>query len=127
MVILCLALAGLSGCAVAPDASQSEFSPVYGGVETRLLDEELVDFRVTMTGARDRADVSNYALCAAAQYTLIRGFGFLRHVRTNVDLSGGVWTADAVYTISPVLPQGLRTLDAEVTVGDCAEQNIPTV
>jgi hypothetical protein len=99
----------------------------FGGVETRLLDDDLVNFRVEMTGARDRDDVAAYARCAAAQYALIRGFGFARHVRTNVQEQGGVWVGDAVYTISPALPRGLQTLDAEVVAAACAEQGIPTV
>ena len=105
----------------------SRFSPDYGGVETSLLDGDLVRFDVTMTGARASSDVENYAECAAAQYTLIRGYGFARHLRTNVDETAGVWAADAVYTISPSLPRGLRTIDAEVVVASCAENGIPTV
>ncbi len=116
-----------AGCGVDPGVTGDRFDPTYLGVETRLLDGDLVNFLVSMRGARSRDDVSNYALCAAAQYTLIRGFGFARHLRTNVDEKGGIWRADAVYTISPGLPEGLRTIDAEVTVGDCADQKIPTV
>jgi hypothetical protein len=71
--------------------------------------------------------VADYAACAAAQYALIRGFGFARHVRTNVDNQGGTWRGDAVYTISAALPEGLRTIDAEVTVRDCGARGIPTV
>ncbi|MGQ0563621.1 MAG: hypothetical protein ACT4OK_00935 [Gemmobacter sp.] len=108
-------------------AGRGDFSPVYGGIGTQLLDGDLVGFKVTMRGARDRADVDAYARCAAAQYALIRGFGFARHVRTTVDRTGGVWHGDAVYTISSALPQGLRTLDAEVVVRDCGAQGIPTV
>jgi hypothetical protein len=92
-----------------------------------LMDGDLVNFRVAMQGARDKADVEAYGRCAAAQYALIRGAGFARHVRTNVDKSGGVWRGDAVYTISAALPIGLRTIDAEVTVRDCAAQGIPTI
>lgn len=99
----------------------------FEGVETRLLDDDLVNFRVEMTGARDRDDVAAYARCAAAQYALIRGFGFARHVRTNVQEEAGLWQADAVYTVSPALPRGVQTIDAEVVVADCAEQGIPTV
>ena len=113
--------------ACAPGVGQGNFSPVYGGIGTTLLDGDLVDFKVTMRGARDRADVDAYARCAAAQYALIRGFGFARHVRTNVDRQGGVWHGDAVYTISSALPAGFRTLDAEVVVRDCGAQGIPTV
>jgi hypothetical protein len=97
------------------------------GIQTHLLDDDLVSFRVAMKGARNNDDVADYARCAAAQYTLIRGFGFARHVRTNVAKEGGIWRADAVYTISPALPDGLRTIDAEVTVQDCAAKRIPTV
>ena len=80
-----------------------------------------------MTGARDVTDVEAYARCAAAQYALIRGFGFARHVRTNVARDGEIWRGDAVYTISAALPEGLRTIDAEVVVRDCGAQGIPTV
>ncbi|WP_415184137.1 hypothetical protein [Phaeovulum sp.] len=130
-------LAGLAACApvegATPDAGDK---PLYRGVETRLLDGDLVDFRVAVSGVKGRGIeartlgeklVTDYATCAAAQYTLIRGYSFARHVRTNIDEKGGIWRADAVYTISPVLPRGLRTIDAEVTVADCADQGIPTV
>lgn len=102
-------------------------SPAYQGVETRLLDGDLVNFRVSMKGAASAEDVNKYAQCAAAQYTLIRGYGFLRHVRTNTAESGGLWSADAVYTISPSLPRGSKTIDAEVVVADCGASGIPTV
>ncbi|PHQ83063.1 MAG: hypothetical protein COB65_07865 [Thalassobium sp.] len=124
-----ISLAALAGCALPDDAdvSQAPFDPAYAGVETRLLDGDLVNFRVAMQGARGAEDVSKYAECAAAQYALIRGYGFARHVRTQVEEQGGVWRADAVYTISPALPRGLRTIDAEVTVADCGTNGIPTV
>lgn len=121
------ASAGLSGCASAPAATEEEYSPGYRGIETILLDGDLVNFRVAMTGARDVTDVEAYARCAAAQYALIRGFGFARHVRTNVAQDGEIWRGDAVYTISAALPEGLRTIDAEVVVRDCGAQGIPTV
>lgn len=117
----------LLGCADTPSSESKQFSPVYKGIETVLLDDGIVNFHVQMAGARDDSDVMAYAQCAAAQYALIRGYGFTRHVRTNVAFQGGIWRADAVYTISSTLPQGLRTLDAEVTVQDCAAQGIPTV
>jgi hypothetical protein len=123
-----VASAILFGCGGGADqASRGPFSPRYKGIETILLDGDLVNFRVEMTGARGKQDVADYAACAAAQYALIRGFGFARHVRTNVDNQGGVWRGDAVYTISAALPMGLKTIDAEVTVRDCGAQGIPTV
>lgn len=122
------ALGGLAACQPDERAIQeAPFSPDYLGIETRLLEGDLVSFQVEMKGARDNTDVARYGECAAAQYALIRGYGFARHVRTNVAEKGGVWTGDAVYTISPALPRGLMTIDAEVTVQNCAENGIPTV
>lgn len=121
------ASAGLSACAPAPVDDGAVFSPTYKGIETILLDGDLVNFRVAMSGARGDGDVDAYARCAAAQYALIRGFGFARHVRTTVAQTGEIWRGDAVYTISAALPRGLKTIDAEVTVRDCGAQGIPTV
>lgn len=132
---LTAASAALSACATQAPAEPDllamvddpEFHPVYLGIETTLLAGDLVQFNVAMTGARNRVDVAKYAECAAAQYALIRGFGFARHLRTNIAESGGTWRADAVYTISAALPNGLRTIDAEVTVRNCGSLGIPTV
>lgn len=126
------ALIALAACAADGGAGSGEgddvpFEPEYMGVRTLLLDDDLVNFRVRMRGARDEADVTRYAECAAAQYALIRGYGFARHVRTTLGKEGGIWRADAVYTISPALPEGLRTIDAEVTVADCTEAGVSTV
>jgi hypothetical protein len=122
-----IAALALAACTPSGEAAAPPTARNYAGVETRLLDDDLVNFRVRMTGAATRDEVDAYARCAAAQYALIRGFGFARHVRTNVQEQGGVWIADAVYTISPALPRGLQTLDAEVVAAACAEQGIPTV
>ena len=116
----------LAGCEPAVPLA-SDFIPDYKGVETILLDGDLVQFNVSMTKAQTGQDVADYAECAAAQYTLIRGYGFARHVRTNVAQEGGLWSADAVYTISPSLPRGIRTIDAEVVVANCVEKGIPRV
>jgi hypothetical protein len=117
---------GLSACA-ASEPANLPFAPVYEGVRTTLLDGDLVKFDVTMRGARAPSDVEDYARCAAAQYALIRGYGFARHLRTNVTEEGGLWAGDAVYTISPALPRGVRTIDAEVVVAACGENGIPMV
>lgn len=119
--------AGLVACAPVPVDESVAFAPTYKGIETILLDGDLVNFRVAMTGARGDGDVETYARCAAAQYALIRGFGFARHLRTTVAKTGEIWRGDAVYTISAALPRGLKTIDAEVTVRDCGAQGIPTV
>ncbi len=126
-----LALTGvLAGCdplTTDEPVAQGLFEPTYLGVKTRLLDGDLVNFFVTMRGARDDSDVAAYAQCAAVQYALIRGYGFARHVRTQINEKNGVWSGDAVYTISAALPQGLKTIDAEVGVTDCIENAIPRV
>ncbi len=117
-----------AGCAPT-DGGETDmpFAPEYLGIETRLLDSDIVQFDLTMTGARDGNDIKAYADCAAAQYTLIRGYGFARHLRTNIDERGSKWRADAVYTISPSRPQGLSTIDAVDKVAECTQNGIPTV
>lgn len=117
----------LAACAGANVPAGLEGAVIYEGVETRLLDGELVNFIVRTSGTSTRDDAIDYAECAAAQYTLIRGFGFARQVRTTVDRDGNAFVADAIYTISPDLPRGSRTIDAEVTVANCGVSGIPTV
>ena len=106
-----------------PDYSKFD----YLGSETRLMDEDIVNFRVQMIGTESATDVTAYAECVAAQYTLIRGFGFARHVRTTVSENEGTWLGDSFYTISAALPRGRRQIDAEVVVAACNENGIPTV
>jgi hypothetical protein len=120
------AMVPLAGCA-GPQAGGEAGDPVYLGVETQALDEDLVALRASMRDARDGRDVEAYAECAAARYAQDRGDGFVRHVRTLVTQSAGIWVADAVYTVSPALPAGLRTIDAEVTVANCARVGIPVI
>lgn len=121
-IIATTVLAGCEAVSTAPEGAIR-----YDGIQTELLDGDLVNFKVQVANATDIQEVSDYAQCAAAQYALIRGYGFARNVRTLVDEEGGIWTGDAVYTISPALPRGLRTIDAEVTVADCAARSIPTI
>lgn len=116
-----------AACDTAAPPVAEDLIPEYLGVETSLLDGDLVQFNVSMTNALGPKNVADYAECAAAQYTLIRGYGFARHLRTNVAIEGSIWRADAVYTISPSLPAGLKTIDAEVTAQNCKEKGIPTV
>lgn len=126
-VIPALMVAGaVSGCE-AEKQGQAGFEPEYYRVETELLDTDLVNLHVAMRSARGRDDVMRFAECAAAQYTMIRGYGFARHVRTNITDQAGIWHADAVYTISRDLPRGLETIDAKVVAAECAENGIPMV
>lgn len=136
------AFAAVLACAPAGAADQTadktvdqkaepEVSPFkameFRGIETILLDKNMVNFRVAMKGARTNEDVAAYARCAAAQYALIRGAVYTQHVRTNVDRKRGVWLGDAVYMISATLPVGPRNIDAKVELRDCGEKGIPTV
>lgn len=117
----------LAACDTQPEPVAVAAEPSYLGVQTALLDGDLVQFGARVKGPDMGEAAARYAECAAAQYALIRGYGFARHLRTNIAEEAGIWTADAVYTISPALPQGLRTIDAEVVVAACAENGIPTV
>lgn len=123
-----LTILALAACSMSDaDVSRGPSAPSYDGIITQLLDDDLVNFKVAVSGAASPSDASQYAECAAAQYTLIRGYFFARHLRTTVDEDAGVLKADAVYTISPDLPRGSRTIDAEVVVADCTQSGIPTV
>ena len=123
----------LAGCAAErpPAAAAAEAvdraAPDYLGVETRLLDLDLVRVDVTMGAEATLDEIEGYARCAAALDALSRTQRFLRHLRTNVAKEGGLWRADAVYTISASRPEGLRTIDAEVEAAACAERGIPMV
>ena len=100
----------------------------YIKVDTRLMSPELVNMVVTMRNPRTPVDVIAYVECAAAQYTLIRGFGFAGRVKMDVaEEKGGVWAGNAIYTLSNAHPGGRHTIDAEITVEDCNSNNVPTV
>lgn len=100
---------------------------VHGGYQSLAIDDGLVNFLFSIEGAESDKDLRAYGDCIAAQYALNRGRNFVRHVRTSVKNMGGNWTGDAVYSISPTLPQGRFTLDAEIVVQNCAREGIPTV
>jgi hypothetical protein len=122
------ATAALGACTPGSEVPEERGqTAVYDGVSTILLDKDLVSFSVAMTGAKDRSEVEAYGRCAAAQYALDQGFGFARQVRTIVTKKGQTWYGDAVYVVSSQLPEGLRTIDAEVVATECAELGIPTI
>ncbi|MEM6482274.1 MAG: hypothetical protein AAF681_10545, partial [Pseudomonadota bacterium] len=82
----------LIGCATQDTAEEEVlFEPEYQSIETHLLGNDLVAFDLTMVGARDPGDVRQYGDCAAAQYALIRGYGYARHLRTTTERSGDTW------------------------------------
>ncbi len=119
------ATAALGACTQGAEVREGRGQPVYEGVSTIRLDDGLVSFNVAMRGAAGKADVEAYGRCTAAQYALDQGYGFARQVRTIVKKDGQTWYGDAVYLISASLPEGLRTIDAEVAVSNCAELGIP--
>ena len=128
--LVVIAAGAVQGCQSNETATMNQSSlpaVTYKGVKTSLLDDDMVQFHVTAQGARSEVVATTYAECAAAQYTLIRGYGFARHIRTNVNNVAGDWVADAVYLISPALPRGLKTIDAEVVAANCAVNEIPMV
>lgn len=111
-----------------PGAAPAPVSALrHDGVETRALGADIVNLTLRMSGPATGDDLIAYAECAAAGYALRQGYGFARHVRTNVQIEGSLRVADAIYTVSPTLPRGLQTIDAEVMASNCAEQGIPTV
>jgi hypothetical protein len=128
---LAIGLAGtVAGCEaplqrgdMAPEAR-----PDYRGVQTHLLDDDLVSFRVEMAGARSREDVDRYAECAAAQYTLIRGF---RICPASAHQRGGrgwhLARGCDLHDLAGIAADGVKKLDAEVVAADCAENGIPMV
>jgi hypothetical protein len=126
LISTCAALAACSS-GPAPEVQQGEFAPVYGLVETKLLDGELVSFDVQMQGARNTDDVIAFNDCVAAQYALIRGAGFVRRVRNDVTHKRGNWMGTGVYTLSDSHPGGIISIDAEVTAAECRANNIPMV
>ena len=126
-MLLTGSLAGLVACAGDGAADKATgAAPEYLPVDVTLMGGDLVRVRVAVKGASDLAQLDDYARCAAAGYATKNKAGFVRHVRTTTDKEGGIWRADAVYSITSALPKGLQTIDAEVTVADCAALGIPT-
>lgn len=121
------ATAALGACAPQAEVSEDRGQPVHAGIQTILLDDDMVGVGVALRGAADRADVEAHGRCAAAQYALDRGYGFARHVRAIVRKDGQSWYGDAVYLISAGRPGGLHTIAAGRAVTECAGLGIPTV
>ena len=126
-MVLTGTMAGLAACAAAPDGdTAAELKADYLSSQVVLLDGDLVQAKVAAKGRDAKAAVVEYARCAVAGYALKNNAGFVRNVRTLTGKEGGIWRAYAVYSVSSALPAGAQTIDAEVTVADCAERGIPT-
>jgi hypothetical protein len=126
-VLLAGSLAGLAACAPADGAAgEGGRPPDYLGATVEALNSDLIAVKVEVRGGSGAEAAADYARCVAAAYALENDQGFVRHVRTLTDKEGGIWRADAVYSVTPALPEGLRTIDAEVTAADCADRGVPT-
>jgi len=117
-----MAALGLAGCQ-APGAA--DLPTQFHVVETLRIDPGLVNILVQGEGPDAQSQVDAFAECAAVTFALEQGYGFARRIRTEVTKTGGNWRADAVYSISKTLPEGLRTIDAEIAALNCAETGIP--
>lgn len=115
---------GCSDADAAPPLASALAS--YEGVTVSAVDPGLFRFEARVGGLAGAGAAEEYARCRAAAYALERGFGYVRHVRTITDKTGGVWRADAVYTMSPDKPGGPSAIDAAAAAAACAEQGIPT-
>lgn len=125
--VLTGSLAGLMACAGGDGAEDpAKARPTYLGAEVTDLADGLIQVRLSLGGTGGRAAVDDYARCMAAGRAVRTGAGFLRPIRTLAGKEGGIWRADAVYSVSAALPGGLTTIDAEVTVEECTERRIPT-
>lgn len=121
----------LGACAPTPQAKDAltveDWQPVYGTIETKLLDGGLVNLVVQMENARSNGDVIAYNDCAAAQYAVIRGAQYVRRVQNDVTYGRGIWMGTGTYTLSDAHPGGTFVIHAEQAVADCAANSIPTV
>ena len=62
-------MVALTACEQTKAVAKAAFEPKYDGIETLLLDGDLVNFRVTMRGARDNALADKSAMTALARAT----------------------------------------------------------
>ncbi len=124
-----LALPVLSACVEqGPVEVTQGLAPAYGRTDVISLADDLVGVLAEVEGAgATREAAADYARCVVAGHAVGKGLGFARHVRTSVTEAAGVFTADALYSVTPAVPPGLARIDAEVTVADCAERGVPTV
>ena len=126
-VLLTGSLAGLAACSGGQAGSEKpQAKPVYLGANAEALKDDLVQVTLKMKGVSGPEQIDDYAACVASAYAVKNKAGFVRHVRTISDKEGGIWRGDAVYSVTAALPQGVQTIDAEVTVEDCADRAIPT-
>ncbi len=82
---------------------------------------------MTMSRAFASAGTRDGAMPRPAGHALGGGTKFLCHSVRNIDEEGGIWRADAVYSVSPDLPIAARVIAAATASAKCAQKGIPTV
>ncbi|GIT87095.1 hypothetical protein [Roseobacter sp. OBYS 0001] len=95
--------------------------------ETRRCESAVCGARASGTLTHGTANLQKHMRVAAAGHSMPQARDFARHLRTKVHEEGGVWSADAVYTKSPTLPDRLAKNDADVVQADCEQSGIPMV
>ncbi|MGB0439243.1 MAG: hypothetical protein ACPGFC_03965 [Paracoccaceae bacterium] len=126
-ILTLLALpAGVAGCAASQNGADPK-SLQYGPVVVADLGDDLIQVKLSIRAPATTQDITNMAECNAAAYAKSQGFGFTRHLRTNAYKEGGLWRADAVYSVTSELPRGLRPLDTKAVIAACAQNGIPMV
>ena len=117
-------------CVLATKVSGASAAPGSGSVTSvegtpRLMDP--CSGIAKIRGAGGPESFGAHADRGAARYAPIGSYGYARHIRTNLAEDSGLRRADAVYTVSPALPDGSRTIDAAAAAAACAEDGIPTI
>lgn len=121
MLLLSLALV-LMACTTSDDSEPTEFL----AAEVKPLSAELVRVEVKTDGGNARRAAPAYAECSAAQYTLIRGLGYLRRVSSAQGRRGKAWLQTNLYSLSLNEPRGASVIEAKQAVDACKAAKIPT-
>jgi len=99
------------------------FHSEYRRVSNQIAGGGILSFDVAMTKGAVIENVAEIAeLLLRARLYFDRGFGFARHVRTNVEIEGWCLHARLLFTPSSRVLAGLKTIDAEVTWQNCMEK-----
>ena len=124
---LLAALAALSACDAPPVSDGGTGHLLTDPPVATFLTDDLLQVSFGYRGEPDRVLLRNLADCAAAEAVLLNGQNFARHVRTTVSEEAGNSRADAIYTVSPTVPAGSKTIDASAQAEACEEEGKPGI
>lgn len=113
---------GLAACS---EPSANAAGPRYSAVDALGIGTDVVNLLVSTSGTDSDAAVRDFATCAVAGFATRRGYDFARPVRIITSNEAGIWSADAVYSLSKGLPEGPQPIDAEITAADCRARGVP--